>query len=99
MNTRKTMSDYVIEYDNHTQKDFEDVWNIEKEYLEKSTISTVNQVMEWDKKNNDIHIFVRDIKMNRIVGEITLLPISRKQFKDFISNKLEDTELRAENLL
>lgn len=93
------MSDFVIEYDNHTQKDFEDVWNIEAEYLEKSTISSVDQVMEWDKKNNDAHIFVRDIKSNKIVGEITLLPISKKQFRDFISNKLEDTELSAENLL
>lgn len=90
---------YVIEYDKHTQKDFEDVWNIEKEYLELSTISSVNQVMEWDKKNNDIHIFVRDTKSDKIVGEITLLPLSKEQFEDFMSNKIEDTELNAQNLL
>ncbi len=90
---------YVIEYDKHTQKDFEDVWNIEKEYLEPSTISSVNQVMEWDKKNNDIHIFVRDTKSDKIVGEITLLPLSKEQFENFMSNKIEDTELNAQNLL
>lgn len=90
---------YIIEYNKHTQKDFEDVWNIESEYLEPSTISSIKQVMEWDKKNNDIHIFIRDIQLNKIVGEITLLPITYEQFQDFISNKLEDTELNASNLL
>jgi hypothetical protein len=90
---------YVVEYNNHTKKDFEDVWKIESEYLEPSTISTVEQVMEWDKKNNDIHIFVKDKQLNKIVGEITLLPISQEQFQNFILNKLEDTELNAENLL
>lgn len=90
---------YVIEYDQHTQKDFEDVWNIEREYLEQSTISSVNQVMEWDKKNNNIHIFVRDTKSDKVVGEITLLPLSKEQFEDFMSNKIEDTELNAQNLL
>lgn len=90
---------YIIEYNKHTQKDYEDVWNIEFEYLEPSTISSVKQVMEWDKKNNDIHIFIRDTKLNKIVGEITLLPITEDQFQNFISNKLEDTELNASNLL
>lgn len=90
---------YVIEYNNHTQKDFEDVWNIEKEYLASSTISSVKQVMDWDNKNKDIHIFVRDLKLNIIVGEITLLPLSKEQFKDFMSNNLEDTDLDAYNLL
>ena len=51
---------YLIEYSNHAQIDFRDVWNIEKEYIEQSTISSVEQVMEWDNKNKDIHIFVRD---------------------------------------
>lgn len=90
---------YIIEYNKHTQKDYKDVWNIESEYLEPSTISSVKQVMEWDKKNNDIHIFIRDTKLNKIVGEITLLPITKDQFQNFISNKLEDTELNARNLL
>lgn len=93
------MSNYVIEYNNHTQKDFQEVWNIEFEYLELHTISTVNQVMDWDRKNSDIHIFVRNINEDKIVGEITLLPISKKQFEDFMSNKLEDTELNTKNLL
>lgn len=90
---------YIIEYNKHTQKDFEDIWNIESEYLKPSTISSIKQVMEWDKKNNDIYIFIRDTKLNKIVGEITLLPITEEQFQDFISNKLEDTELNAKNLL
>ena len=89
----------MIEYSNHTQIDFEDVWNIEKEYLEPSTISSVEQVMEWDNKNKDIHIFVRDLNFNKIVGEITLLPLSKKQFDDFMLNKIEDVEFKAHNLL
>ena len=89
----------MIEYSNHTQIDFEDVWNIEKEYLEPSTISRVEQVMEWDNKNKDIHIFVRDLNFNKIVGEITLLPLSKKQFDDFMLNKIEDVEFKAHNLL
>ena len=90
---------YAIEYNNHSQNDFKDVWNIESQYLEPSTIASINQVMEWDKKNNDIHIFVRDRSINKIVGEITLLPLSEEQYKNFLINKLEDTELNAENLL
>lgn len=89
----------MIEYSNHTQIDFEDVWNVEKEYLEPSTISSVEQVMEWDNKNKDIHIFVRDLNFNKIVGEITLLPLSKKQFDDFMLNKIEDVEFKAHNLL
>lgn len=50
----------MIEYSNHTQIDFEDVWNIEKEYLEPSTISRVEQVMEWDNKIK-IYIFLLEI--------------------------------------
>lgn len=89
---------YIIEYNKHTQKDFEEVWNIELQYLEPSTISSVSQVMEWDRKNNDIHIFVRDKEEDKIVGEITLLPLSEKQFNDFLQNKFEDTELSAQKL-
>lgn len=32
---------YVIEFYNHTKKDFDDVWNIEYDYLEPETISNV----------------------------------------------------------
>lgn len=90
---------YIIEYDKHSKKDFEDVWKIESDYLEPSTISSVQQVMDWDNQNNDVHIFVRDTIADKIVGEITLLPISEKQFNDFILNELQDVELNAENLL
>lgn len=54
--------------------------------------------MGWDRKNNDIHIFVRDKEKEKIVGEITLIPLSEKQFNDFLQNKFEDTELSAQKL-
>ena len=40
---------YQVEF-KHKNKDFEDVWNIEHEYLELSTIATVKQTIEWDSK-------------------------------------------------
>lgn len=89
---------YVIEFYNHTKKDFDDVWNIEYDYLEPETISSVEQVMLWDRKNRDIHIFVRDEIFDCIVGEMTLLPLSDKQFTDFMKNELSDTELNYESL-
>lgn len=89
---------YRIEYE-HSIRDFEDVWYIEQKYLEPSTIATVDQVVKWDKKNNDIHIFVRDLEVNKIVGEITLLPLSEEQFNKFMNNELEDTEINEETLL
>lgn len=89
---------YRIEYE-HSIRDFEDVWYIEEKYLEPSTIATVDQVVKWDKKNNDIHIFVRDLEVNKIVGEITLLPLSEEQFNKFMNNELEDTEINEETLL
>ena len=89
---------YVIEFYNHTKKDFEDVWNIEHDYLEPETISSVEQVMLWDSKNRDIHIFVKDIISDCIVGEMTLLPLTDKQFTDFMKNELSDTELNYESL-
>ena len=90
--------EYRIEY-KHNVKDFEDVWYIEKDYLEPSTIATVEQVTKWDNKNNDIHIFVRDIEKDKIVGEITLLPFSEEQFNKFMNNTLEDTEINEASLL
>ena len=78
---------YQVEF-KHMPKDFEDVWNIEQEYLEPSTIAGVEQTIEWDKQNPDIHIFVRDNDKNQIVGEITLLPLSKEQFNKFMINKL-----------
>lgn len=90
---------YKIEFNNHKKEDFIDVWNIELKYLETSTIASVDQVMEWDTKNNDIHIFVRDIETNHIVGEITILPLSYEQFKDFLMNKFDDTKLDGKKLL
>lgn len=72
---------------------------IEQKYLEPSTIATVDQVAKWDKKNNDIHIFVRDLDANKIVGEITLLPLSSEQFNKFMNNELEDIEINEYTLL
>lgn len=90
---------YIIEYHNHTEKDFMDVWKIESEYLKDSTISSVKQTIDWDNKNHDIHIFVRDKEVNKIVGEITLLPLSEKQFQNFMKDRLHDAELDVLNLL
>ena len=89
---------YRIEY-KHTKKDFDEIFKIEQEYLEPSTISSVEQVIEWDNKNSDIHIFVRDTEKDKIVGEITLLPLSKFQFDRFIKNKLQDTEINKDTLL
>ena len=54
--------------------------------------------MIWDRKNRDIHIFVRDAIFDCIVGEITLLPLTDKQFTDFMKNELSDTELNYKSL-
>lgn len=89
---------YKIEYQ-PVIKDFEDVLHIEENYLEPSTISSVEQVINWDKKNNDIHVFVRDRKVDRIVGEITILPLSEVQFNKFMINELEDTDISSKMLL
>lgn len=88
---------YKIQYE-HTLKDFKDVFEIEKDYLEGSTISSVEQVSNWDKKNKDIHIFVKDILRDKIVGEITILPLNYTQFNKFINMTLEDTELESDSL-
>jgi len=90
---------YRIEYNNYSKKDFEDVWKIGLDYLELSTISSVQQAMDWYQRDDEIYIFVRDIIKNEIVGEITLLPISGEQFQDFMLNKLQDTQLSYDNLL
>jgi len=89
---------YKIQY-HPTLKDFEDAYIIEKNYLEPSTISSVQQVTSWNNKNKDIHIFVRDEIKNKVVGEITILPLSETQFTKFMNNELEDTEINAESLL
>lgn len=88
---------YRIEYC-HKKQDFLDVWNIEKQYLEPSTISSVEQVIDWNNKNNDTHIFVRDLIKDKIVGEITFLPLSKEQFNKFMIGELEDTEIDGNNL-
>lgn len=82
---------YTIEFYNHTKKDFEDIWNIEYDYLEPDTIASVEQIMLWDSKNKDINIYVRDVISNCIVGEVTLLPLTDKQFTSFMKNELSDT--------
>ena len=89
---------YQIEFE-HKLKDFEDVWNIEREYLDPSTIAGVEQTIAWDNRNPDIHIFVRDNDANKIVGEITILPLSKEQFEKFMINELEDTEINENTLL
>ena len=89
---------YRIEY-YHKKQDFIDVWDIENQYLEPSTISSVEQVIGWNNKNNDTHIFVRDLIKDKIVGEITFLPLSKEQFDKFMSNELEDTEIDGNSLL
>lgn len=88
---------YKIEY-YHKKQDFLDVWNIENQYLEPSTISSVEQVIDWNNKNNDTHIFVRDLIKNKIVGEITFLPLSKEQFDKFMNGELEDTEIDGNSL-
>lgn len=90
---------YVVEYHSHTRKDFKDVWNIANDYLEPSKIVSVAQIIERNRKNKDIHIFVKDINANKVVGEITILPLTLEQYNKFISNKLEDTTLESESLI
>lgn len=85
---------YAIEFYNHTKKDFEDIWNIGYDYLEPDTIASVEQIMLWDS----INIYVRDVISNCIVGEVTLLPLTDKQFTSFMKNELSDTELNYETL-
>lgn len=89
---------YIIEFYNHSRKDFEDVFNIEASYFAEETIADVDQVISWDRKNSDIHIFVRDKNVNKVIGEITLLPLTDNQFIKFMNNELSDTELNAESL-
>lgn len=89
---------YKIEY-KPREKDFEDAFYIEEKYFESSTIASVGQVIKWDMKNNDIHVFIRDEEINKIVGEMTLLPLSEEQFNKFMINELEDTEINSEILL
>jgi len=89
---------YKIEF-SPTKKDFEDALNIEQQYLKPSTISSIKQVTEWDNKNHDIHVFVRDLDSGKIVGEVTILPLSNKQFNKFIVDKLDDTKINATSLL
>lgn len=83
---------YRIEY-KHRLKDFIDVWNIENKYLSQSTISSIDQIIKWNEMNNDIHIFIRDVINDKIVGEATILPLNKNQFDDFINNEFNDTEL------
>lgn len=87
------MSRYRIEYNNHTMKDFIDVWFIERQYFKHNTIAPPKQDKAWDEKNNDIHIFIRDIEINRIIAEVVLIPLTKKQFTDFMNNKLKDLDL------
>ena len=89
---------YKIEY-THKTEDFKDVWQIEKNYLEPTTISSVEQVINWEKKNPDINIFIRDIVKDKIVGEITILPLSENQFNKFMKNELEDQQINNHTLL
>lgn len=88
---------FVIEF-THNKKDFIDVWEIENQYLEKDTICSVEKVMKWDKKNKDIHIFIRDKLRDCIVGEITILPLNNEQFSKFIEGEFSDTDLNATEL-
>ena len=76
---------YKLEYE-HKEKDFEDVWNIEREYLNPSTISSIEQTIQWNEMNNDVHIFVRDVLKDKIVGEATLLPLTSEQYNKFMNN-------------
>lgn len=89
---------YVVEFYNHSRKDFEDVFNIEANYFAEETIADVDQVISWDRKNSDIHIFVKDRSVNKVIGEITLLPLTDNQFIKFMNNELSDTELNDESL-
>lgn len=89
---------YRIEY-SHKKKDFKDVWNMERKYFKASTIASIKQTMSWDEKNNDIHIFIRNLELDKIIAEITMLPLSKKQFDRFIKNNLLDSEINEANLL
>ena len=41
---------YIIEFYNHSRKDFEDVFNIEASYFAEETIADVDQVISWIEK-------------------------------------------------
>lgn len=90
---------YIIEQYNHTKNDFNDVWKIESQYFNPKMISPVSQVINWDRKNKDIHIFVKDKNTCSVVGEVTLLPLTKKQYENFITSKLEDTDIDEVNLI
>ena len=83
---------YRIEYE-HKKQDFIDVLNIESKYLEPSIISSVEQTIKWNEMNKDVHIFVRDILKNKIVGEATIWPLTKKQYDKFMNNELDDTDI------
>lgn len=81
-----------------TKNDFLDVFAIESYYLDSSTIASIESVSEWEKRNKDVHIFVKDVEKNKVIGEITLLPLNEQQFNKFMIDELHDTELGGESL-
>ncbi len=97
-NRKEVFVEYKLEF-RHKEQDFEEVYNIEKQYLEESNISSVIQIKKWDKRNNDTHIFVRCLNIDKIVGEITLLPINETLFNKFINDELCDTEISEEDII
>ena len=85
---------YILEQYNHTKDDFNDVWKIESQYFNPKMISPVTGSTEMP-----VSIKVKDKNTCSVIGEITLLPLTKKQYESFITNKLEDTDIDEVNLI
>jgi hypothetical protein len=60
---------------------------------------TIERAIGWAEIEPDIWSFLVDSYTNEVIGYINALPVSSSIFKLFISGKLPETEIKAENII
>lgn len=91
------MNQYKIDY-KLTLDDFIEIENIEHTYFESDNITNAQEVWNWYKKNNLTCVAIRD-KNSNVVGSINILPLKEKVFNDIYNNKINESNIVAEDIL
>ncbi|MCL2383087.1 MAG: hypothetical protein FWC79_02785 [Oscillospiraceae bacterium] len=84
---------------NLTFEDFKEIEEIEKSYFDIDTVVTSSQVYKWHLVNPDTEIVVKSIVNDEVVGQISVIPLSKEQYKNFINGDLKDTEINEDNII
>jgi len=88
----------IVSPEELTYQDFIDMYNIDRSVLREDLIATPNITYAWYQHNPYTHIAIRNTSNKKIIGYITVLPVTDKLYQKIQSGNFKDNDLSIDEI-